>query len=281
MPKLSRRSMVSQVAWIGAAAVQSHAWGAQSDLERVWRQFLDWLATTPPNDNPGSLLRDYRTHVMSGGTSAADADNQLKVIQELMRTREDGWQQIFNKIYAASSPGFSVKPNGLLMSALEGKKPGRALDVGMGQGRNSVFLAIRGWDVTGFDVSDQGLSIARKNAAAAGVQINAVQKSDSNFDYGTSQWDLIVITYEPFSVTDQMYVRRVWNALRSGGLLVVESFASDKNAAQRKPVDIDPAELLRAVLSFSFRIIRFEDVEGISDWTPEKTRMARLIAQKM
>ena len=218
---------------------------------------------------------------MSGGTSAADADNQLKVIQELMRTREDGWQQIFNKIYAASSPGFSVKPNGLLMSAVEGKKPGRALDVGMGQGRNSVFLAIRGWDVTGFDVSDQGLSIARKNAAAAGVQINAVQKSNSNFDYGTSQWDLIVITYEPFPVTDQMYVRRVWNALRSGGLLVVESFASDKNAAQRKPVDIDPAELLRAVLSLSFRIIRFEDVEGISDWTLEKTRMARLIAQKM
>ena len=281
MGQLTRRGIVSRVAWIGAAFVQSQAWGAPSDAERIWREFLAWLATIPPNDNPGSLLRDYRAHVMSGGASAAEAGNQLEVIQELMRTREDGWQQIFNKIYAASSPGFSVRPNALLMSAVEGRKPGRALDVGMGQGRNSVFLAIRGWDVTGFDVSDEGLNIARKNAAAAGVKINAVQKSNSNFDYGTSQWDLIVITYEPFPVTNQMYVRRVWNALRAGGLLVVESFASDKDAKQRKPVDIDPAELLRTVLSASFRVIHFEDVDRVSDWSLSKTRLARLIAQKM
>jgi 2-polyprenyl-3-methyl-5-hydroxy-6-metoxy-1,4-benzoquinol methylase len=281
MSKLSRRSVVTQVAWIGAAAVQSRVWGAGIDAEQIWQQFLAWLATTPPDDNPGNLLRNYRAHVMSGGVSAADADERLKVIQEMMRTREDGWQQIFNKIYTASSPGFSVKPNGLLMSAVEGRKPGRALDVGMGQGRNSVFLAIRGWDVTGFDVSDQGLDVARKNAAAAGVRINAVQKSNSSFDYGASQWDLVVITYEPFSVTDQTYARRVWNSLRSGGLLVVESFASDKKAAHRKPVDIDPSELLRAVLAFSFRIVRFEDVEAVSDWSLEKTRIVRLIAQKM
>ena len=143
------------------------------------------LATTPPNDNPGSLPRDYRAHVVSGG------------------------------------------------------------------------------------------------ASAAGVRINAVQNSNSNFDYGTSQWDLIVITYEPFPVTDQMYVRQVRNALRAGGLLGVESFASDGDAKQRKPVDIDPAELLRTVLSSSLGVLRFEDVEGVSDWTLAKTRLARLIAQKM
>jgi SAM-dependent methyltransferase len=272
--------MVMQAAGIGAGVVQSRGWGAQADAERVWRQFIAWLGTIPPNDNPGSLLRDYRAHVVAGGTSAAEADGQLKVVMEMMRTREDGWQQIFNQIYAAGNPGFSVKPNGLLMTAVEGRKPGRALDVGMGQGRNSVFLAIRGWDVTGFDVSDEGLNIARRNAAAAGVRINAVQKSNSNFDYGTAQWDLIVITYEPFPVTDQGYVQRIWNSLRSGGLLVVESFASDKSAAQRKPVDIDPAELLWAVQSSSFRIIRFEDVEAVSDWSLDKTRLARLLAQK-
>jgi 2-polyprenyl-3-methyl-5-hydroxy-6-metoxy-1,4-benzoquinol methylase len=39
---------------------------------------------------------------------------------------------------------------------VEARKPGRALDIGMGQGRNSVFLALKGWDVTGFDISDEG-----------------------------------------------------------------------------------------------------------------------------
>ncbi|MBL0159326.1 MAG: methyltransferase domain-containing protein [Bryobacterales bacterium] len=280
MPKISRRRVMMQAAGIGAAVVQPLAWGAQADAERTWRAFLAWLATIPPNDNPGSLLRDYRAHVLAGGASAAEADGQIKVVMEMMRTREDGWQLIFNKIYAASNPGFSVKPNGLLMSAVEGRKPGRALDVGMGQGRNSVFLAIRGWDVTGFDVSDEGISVARKNAAAAGVAIRAVQKSNSNFDYGTAQWDLVVITYEPFPVTDQAYVQRVWNSLRVGGLLVVESFASDKGAAGRKPVDIDPGELLRAVFAADFRIVRFEDVEGVSDWSLDRTRLARMVAEK-
>ena len=130
------------------------------------------------------------------------------------------------------------------------------------------------------DVSDEGISVARKNAAAAGVAIRAVQKSNSNFDYGTAQWDLIVITYEPFPVTDQAYVQRVWNSLRVGGLLVVESFASDKGAAGRKPVDIDPGELLRAVFAADFRIVRFEDVEGVSDWSLDRTRLARMVAEK-
>lgn len=168
------------------------------------------------------------------------ADGQVQIVMELMRTREDGRQQIFNRIFAAGNPGFSVKPSGLLMAAVEGRKPRRALDVGMGQGRNSVFLGIRGWDVTGFDVSDKGISIATENAAAAGVAIRAVQRSNSSFDYGTAQWGWIVITDEPLPVTDQAYVQRIWKSLRPWGRLVVESFASDTGATGRKPVDIDP-----------------------------------------
>jgi 2-polyprenyl-3-methyl-5-hydroxy-6-metoxy-1,4-benzoquinol methylase len=38
----------------------------------------------------------------------------------------------------------------------------KKLDMGMGQGRKSVFLAMKGWEVTGFDISDEGLAVARK-----------------------------------------------------------------------------------------------------------------------
>ena len=274
MPTPSRRTILTLAG--AAGALQPLRLLAQADKEKVWSQFLAWLKTIPPSDNPGNLIRDYYAHLVK--TGAANANEQPAIIMEMMRTRDDGWQQIFNKIYTASSPGFSVRPNALLMSAVENRKPGRALDVGMGQGRNAVFLAIRGWDVTGFDVSDEGLVIARKNAAAAGVKLHAVQTSEAKFDYGTAQWDLIVIAYEPFPVADPRYIVRLSNALRPGGLLVVESFASDRSAAMRKPVDIDPAELLRAVESF--RVLHFEDVEAVPDWDPAKTRLARLIAQK-
>ena len=264
---------------IWLALVPALAYAQAPDDETVWREFVQWLPSGPPSENPASLLEAYRASVLAQGANAAEAERRLNIVRQFMRTRSDGWRQIFNRIYSSARPGFSTQPNALLISTVEGRTPGRALDVGMGQGRNSVFLALKGWDVTGFDVSDGGLAVARQNAAQAGVKINAVLQGNEQFDYGTAQWDLIVITYEPFPVTSEAYVRRLFNALRPGGLLVIESFASDRTAQARKPVDIDPAELLRAMLAF--QILHFQDVEAVPDWDPAKTRLARLVAQKI
>jgi len=67
-------------------------------------------------------------------------------------------------------------------------------------------------------------------------------------------------------------------ALKPSGLLVRESFASDRDAPQRRPVDIDPAAL-KAALS-GFDILRFDDREAISEWEPQPTRLCRVIARK-
>lgn len=68
----------------------------------------------------------------------------------------------------------------------------------MGSGRNALYLASHGWDVTGFDIADVGLVQARKKAKKPGIRINAIVKSDTDFGFGTNQWDLIVLTYQPF-----------------------------------------------------------------------------------
>ena len=57
------------------------------------------------------------------------------------------------------------RPTALLVSATKGRRPGKALDIGMGQGRNSIFLAQQGWKVTGFDPSDEGIHQAEERAA--------------------------------------------------------------------------------------------------------------------
>jgi hypothetical protein len=69
------------------------------------------------------------------------------------------------------------------------------------------------------------------------------QGRNAVFLYGTAQWDLIVIAYEPFPVSDESYVRRLRNALWPGGLLVIQSFASESTAANRRSVDIEPEAL--------------------------------------
>ncbi|QOY86966.1 methyltransferase domain-containing protein [Paludibaculum fermentans] len=275
MGKFSFWAAVSALCLLGLAAGAS---GAQMPDEEVWQQFLGWLAKAPPSDNPRTLLAEYRKHLIAGGTDEPAAVRQINTITALMRTRQDGWQVIFNNIYSSAGTGFSTRPNALLMSAIEGRPAGRALDAGMGQGRNSVFLALKGWTVTGFDVSDAGLAIARKNAEKAGVQITAVQKSEKEFDYGVAQWDLMVFTYVPFAVENADYVQRLKSALRPGGLVVIESFASDTGSAGRRPVDIDPVALRKAFEGF--RIEKLDDVTDAPDWTTDKVRLVRMIAEK-
>jgi predicted O-methyltransferase YrrM len=250
---------------------------APSD-EATWRAFIEWLPSATITENPQPLFDNYRARLVEKGAIAAQADAQMALILRAMRTRPDGWRVMFNKIYASTTPGFSTQPSALLASAIEERKPGRALDVGAGQGRNAVFLAMKGWEVTGFDVSDGGLKIASRNAAAAGVVLRTEVNSIQAFDMGKARWDLIVITYEPAPLTSPGYVERLCEALRPNGLVVIESFASDATAAIRKPVDIDPAELLRS--SSAFRILHFEDVVATPEWTKQKTRLARLVAQK-
>ncbi len=244
----------------------------------AWRQFLDWLRVAPPANGPLEILQGFQASLTAQGLAPADAAREMGVVMRLMRERNDAWPLMFDRIYKSATPNFDTLPNALLMTAIEGRTPGRALDIGMGQGRNAVGLAVKGWTVTGFDVSAEGLAVARAQAARAGVAITAIQASDDTFDAGTNQWDLIAVIYGPGSIADPGYVARLHRSLKPGGLVVVESFASDRAAAQRRPVDIDPADLRRAFSDF--QMLRFDDGPAVSDWDPQTTRLVRMVAQK-
>ncbi len=90
------------------------------------------------------------------------AQNQEKTEQE---------RKSYNEIYASEPETFSHEPNTFLVRMIQGRKPGRALDVAMGQGRNKLWLASQGWQVTGFDVSDVAVEEARKQAKVRGLNI--------------------------------------------------------------------------------------------------------------
>jgi 2-polyprenyl-3-methyl-5-hydroxy-6-metoxy-1,4-benzoquinol methylase len=155
-----------------------------------------------------------------------------------------------------------------MMAAVEGVKTGKALDVGMGQGRNALFLAGAGWDVTGFDPSDAGIHIAEAAAKRARLELKTAVARSEDFEYGMDKWDLIVITYEPVPLIEPAFVDKLRSSLRSGGRIVVENFAAT----------LRPDEVLKAF--GGFRIVRFEDVDAVADWSRSKTRLVRLIAQK-
>lgn len=252
--------------------------GTVQDI-RVWQEYLRWLPSAPPAENAGPIYDEYRKHLLAAGVAEKDAARQLSVIRKMSRTRPEARRIMFNNIYSnPNASGFITRPNALLVSAVKGRKPGRALDAGVGQGRNAVFLAVEGWSVTGFDISDAGLEVARKNAARVGVRIDTVLSSREDFDFGTAQWDLIVITYETIPLETAGYVARLRDSLRPGGLLVFETTASDAGRHLTRSVDVDPARLLRTLDGFC--ILHFEDAVATPDWGKGDTRLARLVAKK-
>jgi 2-polyprenyl-3-methyl-5-hydroxy-6-metoxy-1,4-benzoquinol methylase len=172
----------------------------------------------------------------------------------------------WNKVYSAGQAIFVHHPTELLVNAIKGRRPGTALDIGMGQGRNSIFLAQQGWDVTGFDPSEEGVRQARDHAAKLGLHFRALVAKEEEFDLGTAQWDLIVMTYVRQVRPED--AGRFARALRPNGIFVYEN----NNAGKQN-------ELLKCFLAW--RILHFEDVDTSSDWHPELTqRVERLVAEK-
>jgi SAM-dependent methyltransferase len=178
----------------------------------------------------------------------------------------------WDRTYANPDPHFSTEPNAFLAEVVKEVKPGRALEIGMGQGRNSVYLAGLGWDVTGFDISERGMEIALKSARAAGVEITTVKATMEDFDYGDGRWDLVVGTYVGAS-----WHEKAVRGLKPNGFVVVEAFLKVPEEPNR---GFRPNELLQLFLDEDLRILRYEDVLGKPDWSQEPGRVVRLLAQK-
>jgi 2-polyprenyl-3-methyl-5-hydroxy-6-metoxy-1,4-benzoquinol methylase len=231
----------------------------------VWNDFTRWVQRQQPNSKPGELIRSYRESLLKQGVSEDEARRRMGLVSNSIFTRRKGVELLWDKVYAGNNPIFIQSPSAIVMNAIEGRKPGKALDIGMGQGRNSVYLAAQGWDVTGFDPSGEGVRIARSNADKAGVKVHALVARDDEFDYGSDLWDMIIMTYVRDLNKDD--AERFWKALKPGGIVVYENGADQDNS------------LLKAFLRF--QIIRFEDIQTTPDWNPEnKIRVQRLIAQK-
>jgi len=183
----------------------------------------------------------------------------------------------WNRILTAPKPMFNTAPNTFLVEMTKGLKPGRALDVGMGQGRNTIYLAQQGWESVGFDPADKAVAAAQEEAGKLGVRITTHVARAEEFDWGESKWDLIVLSY----VGGREYVGNVSRALRPGGMVVLEGFHRDatKTRSIGGAVVFDTNELLQ--LFAGLRIVRYEDTNAIGDFGGlENTRVVRLAAVK-
>jgi len=248
---------------------------APSSDDAIWKQYYDWVqqgdyeANTPPR---------YRAKLIADGMTEAQADERMQILGRLAQQhRSDLVALFFNHVYTAPETPFNSEPNAFLVTMTSNLKPGTALDVTMGQGRNALYLASKGWQVTGFDIAEKGLEVAQAQAAKRGLHITTIKSDYTDFDFGHEQWDLIVLSYAWVPLASRVLIDRVRDGLKPRGLIVIEHPAEDPGASQ------DPADGVNALLTawnVDFRILHYEDTEGQWDWRPRRARVLRLCAEK-
>jgi thioredoxin reductase/SAM-dependent methyltransferase len=118
---------------------------------------------------------------------------------------------------------WSGNPNGTLVHEISGLAPGRALDVGAGEGGDALWLAEQGWSVTANDISQRALDRVGAEARRRGVRVEC-HRADANAPdaFGTAAFDLVSAQYAAIPRTpDDRGVRNLLNAVAPGGTLLI------------------------------------------------------------
>nr|WP_321357298.1 class I SAM-dependent methyltransferase [uncultured Draconibacterium sp.] len=135
----------------------------------------------------------------------------------------------WNERYSASEYAYGEAPNEFLKEQLPQFKPGKVLFPAEGEGRNAVFAATLGWDVTAFDPSSEGKRKAQLLADKHNTSINYEVTDYENVNFKKEYFDCICLTYThmPGSIRNAVH-QKLASFLKPGGTLILEGFSKEQ-----------------------------------------------------
>lgn len=139
----------------------------------------------------------------------------------------DPERERWNARFGAAEYVFGTEPNAFLAAQAFWLRPGMsALCVADGEGRNSVWLARQGLNVTAFDFSPAGIAKARALAAKAGVTVDYRLSDVAHWDWSAARYDVVVaifVQFAPPGMREAMFAGMV-EAIAPGGLLLLQGY---------------------------------------------------------
>lgn len=131
----------------------------------------------------------------------------------------DFWEERWSEV--PPSRATERPPNAHLRAEVEDLRPGRALDAGCGHGSDALWLAARGWRVTGVDFSATALAHARAAAEATGAEIEWIEGDLATWSPQPGRYDLVVCLYVHVAGSVEEMVRRMAAGVAPGGTLLM------------------------------------------------------------
>lgn len=215
-----------------------------------------------PSVTKDEIIQKYAAKLKADGIGESEIDRRVNLLRTKRHLLEaDRW----NRFYSNPQAEFNRAPNAFLMDIVEGRTPGVALDYGMGEGRNSIYLAQLGWDVWGFDLSDAAVELAQKRARNLGLTLHAEAVRDADFEFGKERFDLIVFSWSMPLIP----VERIIDSLKPAGMVVMET-----------AVDFVGRNGMLKMFD-ALKIVRYEIVQAKADFYGRREwDVLRMVAEK-
>lgn len=135
----------------------------------------------------------------------------------------------WNERFGVEEYVYGTEPNQFYKELLKKLSPGKILFPAEGEGRNAVFAAQNGWDVTAFDSSTEGKKKAEKLAAAKGVSVKYIIGNYENIQFQPEEFDCIVLTFAHMHpLKRKKYHKKLTSFLKPGGVLILEGFSKNQ-----------------------------------------------------
>lgn len=158
----------------------------------------------------------------------------------------------WNKLYDCPGFFYGKDPISLIQSHFRRLRKGKVLDLAMGEGRNSVFLAKHGFDVLGIDLSDVAVEKAKKLAYDENTKLETKAADVDMFVFPILGFDTILVSY--FKPLSRFY-NEILRSLAQGGTVLFENYTTDQ--LMRSPIKelengdyYPPNELLKNLKDF-------------------------------
>jgi len=191
-----------------------------------------------------------------------------------LKTDQKRWDERFGKKDFA----LGKEANPFLKKHIALLPKGKALDIAVGEGRNAVFLARRGFDVDAVDISKMGLKKAQELAKEMGVKIHTFHGDLDTYKIREGHYDLIANFY----FLKRSLLSKIKKGLKKGGMVIFETYILEHQnlgigGPKQSRYFLKPNELLK--LFSEFRILRYR--EGVFKEGGKRKAIASLTAEKI